>query len=189
MPSVVCETEGEIHKIPLAGIGYAQPPDSLMTLLGSCVGIVIRDHLTRLVSLAHVVLPESQGDEKHAWQVCRYGDRRDASRDAAAWSPSRAVAGQIGRAEPRCSVMRHRRTLVPEISKAVKKYLAEHQIPIISEHLGGTTGRGDSCLGERWNGRSACSARDYRGTLVSLAEVPFDSYEGIRRHSALPSLT
>ena len=52
---------GEIIKVGMADLKTCKAPDGLITLgLGSCVGIAIRDPLTTIGGLAHVMLPDSK---------------------------------------------------------------------------------------------------------------------------------
>ena len=52
---------GEIIKVGMADLKTCKAPDALITLgLGSCVGIAIRDPLTKVGGLAHIMLPDSK---------------------------------------------------------------------------------------------------------------------------------
>ena len=52
---------GEIIKVGMADLKTCKAPDGLITLgLGSCVGIAIRDPLTKIGGLAHIMLPDSK---------------------------------------------------------------------------------------------------------------------------------
>lgn len=52
---------GEIIKVGMADLKICKAPDGLITLgLGSCVGIAIRDPLTKIGGLAHIMLPDSK---------------------------------------------------------------------------------------------------------------------------------
>lgn len=47
-------------KVGMADLNVCKPPDALTTLgLGSCVGIVLYDPVTKVSGLAHVMLPDS----------------------------------------------------------------------------------------------------------------------------------
>ncbi len=51
---------GEIIKVGMADLKICKSPDAVTTLgLGSCIGIAIRDPLTKIGGLAHVMLPDS----------------------------------------------------------------------------------------------------------------------------------
>ena len=50
----------ECIKVGMADLKVCISPDSVTTLgLGSCVGIAIRDPITKIGGLAHVMLPDS----------------------------------------------------------------------------------------------------------------------------------
>ena len=52
---------GEIIKVGMADLKTCKAPDGLITLgLGSCVGIAIRDPMTKIGGLAHIMLPDSK---------------------------------------------------------------------------------------------------------------------------------
>ncbi len=51
---------GEIIKVGMADLKVCAAPDALTTLgLGSCIGIAIRDPITKIGGLAHIMLPDS----------------------------------------------------------------------------------------------------------------------------------
>ena len=50
----------EMIKVGMADLNTCKSPDSITTLgLGSCVGIAIRDPITKIGGLAHIMLPDS----------------------------------------------------------------------------------------------------------------------------------
>ena len=50
----------QIIKVGMADLNICVSPDGITTLgLGSCVGIAIRDPVTKIGGLAHVMLPDS----------------------------------------------------------------------------------------------------------------------------------
>ena len=51
---------GNVIKVGMADLNVCVSPDSITTLgLGSCVGIALRDPVTKIGGLAHVMLPDS----------------------------------------------------------------------------------------------------------------------------------
>ena len=51
---------GEIIKVGMADLKVCAAPDALTTLgLGSCIGIAIRDPISKVGGLAHIMLPDS----------------------------------------------------------------------------------------------------------------------------------
>lgn len=50
----------EIYKVGMADLKVCKAPDGLTTLgLGSCVGVAIRDPITKIGGLAHIMLPDN----------------------------------------------------------------------------------------------------------------------------------
>ena len=51
---------GEMIKVGMADLKLCKSPDAITTLgLGSCIGIAIRDPITKIGGLAHIMLPDS----------------------------------------------------------------------------------------------------------------------------------
>ena len=51
----------ETIKVGMADLNVVKSPDKITTLgLGSCVGVAIRDPITKVGGLAHVMLPNSK---------------------------------------------------------------------------------------------------------------------------------
>lgn len=51
---------GEMIKVGMADLNVCASPDALTTLgLGSCVGIVLYDSMTKIAGMVHVMLPDS----------------------------------------------------------------------------------------------------------------------------------
>ena len=56
----------EMIKVGMADLKLCKAPDAITTLgLGSCVGIAIRDPITKIGGLAHIMLPDSGNIENH----------------------------------------------------------------------------------------------------------------------------
>ncbi len=50
----------QIIKVGMADLKVCKSPDGVTTLgLGSCVGIALRDPVTKIGGLAHIMLPDS----------------------------------------------------------------------------------------------------------------------------------
>ncbi len=50
----------EMIKVGMADLKLCKAPDAITTLgLGSCVGIAIKDPITKIGGLAHIMLPDS----------------------------------------------------------------------------------------------------------------------------------
>ena len=137
---------GETIKVGMAELKTCVSPDSITTLgLGSCVGIALRDPVTKIGGLAHIMLPDSTamrnsqciakfadtGIEELVSQMERLGAKR-----------ARMVAKIAGGA-----TMFQFKTMSDTINvgqrniEASKKKLSELNIPIIAEDTGLNYGR------------------------------------------------
>lgn len=66
---------GEIIKVGMADLNTCKSPDGLTTLgLGSCVGIAIRDPLTKIGGLAHIMLPDSTAMRNSLTNPSKFAD-------------------------------------------------------------------------------------------------------------------
>ena len=132
--------EPAVTKVAMAAIGYGKSPDSLETLLGSCVGVCIHDRSTGLGSLAHVVLSDSRGHQsspgKFADTAIAEMRRRLISQGGNPLTMSAKIAGgatMFGKKSTRD---------VGEANvKAVRAELEKHNICLVAEHVGGEKGR------------------------------------------------
>lgn len=53
---------GESHNVLIGAIDIAHAPDRLVSVLGSCIALVLFDPFAGLAGMAHVLLPDSRGD-------------------------------------------------------------------------------------------------------------------------------
>lgn len=66
---------GEIIKVGMADLNTCVSPDGLTTLgLGSCIGIAIRDPLTKVGGLAHIMLPDSKAIHNGQLNIAKFAD-------------------------------------------------------------------------------------------------------------------
>ena len=137
---------GKVIKVGMADLNTCVSPDSITTLgLGSCVGIAVRDPVTKIGGLAHVMLPDSSsirsitsipkfadtGIEELVKQVVAKGANR-----------RRLVAKIAGGAQMFAFQSKNEMVRVGERNvQASKKKLAELQIPILAEDTGKNFGR------------------------------------------------
>ncbi|MDX2037158.1 MAG: chemotaxis protein CheD [Isosphaeraceae bacterium] len=129
--------------VPMGKWAVAQAPTLIRTLLGSCVGVVLYDRVSRWGSVAHIVLPDSRGDAKLPG---KYADTaipamlQDLDRALGRRSVPRLCAKLVGGAS-----MFQSTSAAMNIGKqnhdAVERILAELGIPIIARDLGGEAGR------------------------------------------------
>lgn len=133
-------------KVGMADLNVCVSPDRITTLgLGSCVGIALRDPVTKIGGLAHIMLPDSTtirnnsnipkfadtGIEELVKQVTRKGANR-----------SRLVAKIAGGAQMFGFNSNSEMVRVGERNvQATKKKLAELKIPILAEDTGKNFGR------------------------------------------------
>lgn len=133
-------------KVGMADLNVCVSPDRICTLgLGSCVGIALRDPVTKIGGLAHIMLPDSTtirnnsnipkfadtGIEELVKQVTRRGANR-----------SRLVAKIAGGAQMFGFNSNSEMVRVGERNvQATKKKLAELKIPILAEDTGKNFGR------------------------------------------------
>lgn len=65
----------EIIKVGMADLKTCVPPNGMTTLgLGSCVGIAVRDPVTKVGGLAHVMLPDSTAIKNGNLNVAKFAD-------------------------------------------------------------------------------------------------------------------
>lgn len=133
-------------KVGMADLKVCVSPDSITTLgLGSCVGIALRDPVTKIGGLAHIMLPDSTqirnnsnipkfadtGIEELVRQVTLKGANR-----------SRLVAKIAGGAQMFGFGSQSETVRVGERNvEAVKKKLSQLRIPILAEDTGKNFGR------------------------------------------------
>lgn len=135
-----------IIKVGMADLNTCVSPDGITTLgLGSCVGIAIRDPLTKIGGLAHVMLPDST-EIKNNSNIYKFADtgieelvrllvEKGASR-------VRLVAKIAGGAQMFAFQNKSDLVRVGERNvQASKKKLAELKIPILAEDTGENFGR------------------------------------------------
>lgn len=133
-------------KVGMADLNVCVSPDSITTLgLGSCVGIALRDPISKIGGLAHIMLPDSTvirnntnipkfadtGIDELVKQVTRKGANR-----------ARLVAKIAGGAQMFGFGSNSDTVRVGERNvQATKKKLAQLKIPIMAEDTGKNFGR------------------------------------------------
>ncbi len=128
--------------VRMAGMEIVRDGRSLKTILGSCVGILLRDTDRKVSGLAHIMLPTRRHDdeaigkyadsaipallERLAGSGCRPGSLRALLFGGAQMFPmGNASIASIG----------------DQNVLAARRVLAERRIPIVFEDTGGTAGR------------------------------------------------
>ncbi len=136
----------EVIKVGMADLKICVSPDSITTLgLGSCVGIAIRDPITKIGGLAHIMLPDSTQIRDNS-NVPKFADtgieelvRCIVNRGG---SRGRLVAKIAGGAQMFAFQNKSDLVRVGERNvEATKKKLMELRIPILAEDTGSNYGR------------------------------------------------
>ncbi len=137
----------EVIKVGMADLNICVSPDGITTLgLGSCVGIAIRDPITKIGGLAHIMLPDSKSIRNNS-NIPKFADtgieelvRRIVAKGA---NRSRLVAKIAGGAQMFSFQGGNSEAVrVGERNvEASKKKLAELKIPILAEDTGKNFGR------------------------------------------------
>ncbi len=137
---------GEIVKVGMADLNVCVSPDGITTLgLGSCVGIALRDPVTKIGGLAHVMLPDSTAI-KNSSNIPKFADtgieelvRRVVAKGA---NRTRLVAKIAGGSQMFAFQSKSDMVRVGERNvEATKKKLSEMRIPILAEDTGQNYGR------------------------------------------------
>jgi chemotaxis protein CheD len=137
---------GELIKVGMADLKVCTSPDSVTTLgLGSCVGIAIRDPLTKIGGLAHIMLPDSTQikDNRNIPKFADTGITELVNQmSAKGANKARMVAKIAGGAQMFAFQSNNTLIRVGERNvEATKKKLKELGIPIVAEDTGKNFGR------------------------------------------------
>ncbi len=137
----------EIIKVGMADLKVCTSPDGVTTLgLGSCVGIAVRDPVTKIGGLAHIMLPDStaiRGGENNIPKFADTGITELVKQmEALGAKRNRMTAKLAGGAM--MFAFQNKSDLVrvgDRNVEAAKKKLAELNIPVLAEDTGATYGR------------------------------------------------
>lgn len=137
---------GEVIKVGMADLKICKSPDCVTTLgLGSCVGIALRDPVTKIGGLAHIMLPDSTAIRNNS-NVPKFADTgiEELVRQMvlAGANRSRFVAKIAGGAQ--MFAFQNRTDLVRVGERNVEATIAklnEMRIPILANDTGETYGR------------------------------------------------
>lgn len=137
----------EIIKVGMADLKVCVSPDGLTTLgLGSCVGIAIRDPVTKIGGLAHVMLPDSTAIHGSEGNIAKYANTGIVElvrqMEAKGAQKSRMKAKIAGGAMMFAFQNKSELVRVGDRNvEAAKKKLSELGIPILAEDTGSNYGR------------------------------------------------
>lgn len=137
---------GETIKVGMADLKLCVSPDAVTTLgLGSCVGIAIRDPITKIGGLAHIMLPDSTQIRNNS-NIPKFADtgieelvKQMVAKGA---KQSRMVAKIAGGAQMFAFQNKSEMVRIGDRNvEATKKKLAELKIPILAQDTGENYGR------------------------------------------------
>ncbi len=133
-------------KVGMADLKICKAPDAITTLgLGSCVGIAIRDPITKVGGLAHIMLPDSTAIQgvSHVPKFADTGIRELIKVVVSAGANrTRLVAKIAGGAQMFSFQNKSDLMTVGERNvEAVTRILKENKIPILAQDTGANYGR------------------------------------------------
>lgn len=136
----------ETIKVGMADLKVCVSPDSLTTLgLGSCVGIAIRDPVTKIGGLAHIMLPNSE-EIRNNGNIPKFADTgitelvHQMARMGA--NQGRMVAKIAGGAQMFAFQNKSEMVRIGDRNvEATKKKLSELRIPLLAQETGDCYGR------------------------------------------------
>jgi chemotaxis protein CheD len=137
----------KIVKVGIADMNIVKPPCIIKTSgLGSCVGVVVFDQMKEIAGLAHIMLPDSSLSKGSPMNLAKYADTAvpelvqrllDEGARISAMKAKMAGGAQMFQFSTGNDLMR----IGPRNVEAVRNKLAEFRIQIISEDVGGSSGR------------------------------------------------
>ena len=137
----------QVVKVGIADMNTVKPPYSIRTSgLGSCVGVVIYDEKREIAGLAHVMLPDSSLAKSGQINRAKFADTavkelvnrlvREGARPT--FLKAKLAGGaQMFQFASGGDLMR----IGPRNVEAVRKELADLRIQVVSEDVGGNSGR------------------------------------------------
>lgn len=137
---------GNMIKVGMADLNICKSPDAITTLgLGSCVGIALRDPVTKIGGLAHIMLPDSKAIQGVS-AIPKFADTGIEELikqvTAAGASRTRLVAKIAGGAQMFAFQNKNELMSVGQRNvEAVTRILKELRIPILSSDTGENFGR------------------------------------------------
>jgi chemotaxis protein CheD len=134
-----------VEKVGIADMRFVKAPERIRTSgLGSCVGLVIYDLDKKMAGLAHVMLPESSLSKITEFNPAKYADTaveelvsRLITYGARRYRLKAKMAGGAQMFASNNEMMR----IGPRNVYAIRKELDRLRIPLISEDVGGNSGR------------------------------------------------
>ena len=134
--------DGDSVTVKMAEMEVVSDGRSLKTVLGSCVGVIVRDPDRKVSGLAHVMLPARRSDDA---ATGKYADSAiPALLEGMSTRGCRTASLQallIGGAQMFPTGSTSISSIGDQNVVAARRALAERRIPIIFEDIGGTAGR------------------------------------------------
>ena len=133
----------DLINVGIADLGVAASPNTLRTILGSCVGICLYDPKMKIGGLSHIMLPSSK---KPSNNLKKYADTAIPLMIEEMIKIG-AVRGQIvAKLAGGATMFKHsENSLMGDIGKnnilSVREILGQLKIPVLSEEVGGDYGR------------------------------------------------
>lgn len=137
----------EIIKVGMADLKTCISPDGVTTLgLGSCVGIALRDPVTKVGGLAHIMLPDSTAIRNSSQNIAKFADTGITElvnqMEKLGANKARLEAKIAGGATMFQFNSNNGTMMIGERNvEASKQKLAELKIPILAEDTGANYGR------------------------------------------------
>ncbi len=133
-------------KVGIGDLNVVLPPDKLITLgLGSCVGIAIYDSINRIAGLAHIMLPDSTSftNQNNPMKFADLAIPMLVKQMEGAGANRRIIRAKIAGGASMFSFpdKNPMMDIGGRNGIAVKEVLGKLNIPIVSEDLGGSSGR------------------------------------------------
>jgi chemotaxis protein CheD len=136
----------KMTKVGMADLRVVKHPGSLTTLgLGSCIGICLYDPSTKLIGMAHIMLPSSK-TIKNNQNVAKFADTAivklidDMKKEGA--NTRRLVSKIAGGSQMfKFSSGNDMMKIGQRNAEAVREILKENKIPILADDTGGNFGR------------------------------------------------
>jgi chemotaxis protein CheD len=128
---------------PFVGMGQlraAQPPERLISVLGSCIAVCVSHPRFKVAAMAHVVLPNSTG---HVGSAGKFADTAIPALLQELQKTTNCRSGYVAKLAGGASMFAASGPMQIGASNiaAVKAALAEAHVRIVAEHLGGEQGR------------------------------------------------
>ena len=134
-------------RIGIAELDTVTPPDSIKTIgLGSCVGIVLYDHVKKIGGMAHIMLPESNIHISDGIKVAKFADTAIPylyKKLLAKGATAKNIYAKIAGGAEMFTVLGQNTGLRvgPRNVEMTKKILKDLNIARVGESVGGSCGR------------------------------------------------